>query len=110
MKSPVIALALLLIFGLAGCDQLQPTTKPAEAPPQQQPRREHHFDQIARSEGNLAVDTATGQMCKTWEWVCGTDGDTFYNPNTKKVQERTSYGITCAAIRTMPTCESISRQ
>jgi len=68
----------------------------------------HHFDQVPKSEGNLAVDTATGQMCKTWEWACAKPG--YYNNYTKEWVENSSYGVNCAAIATMPTCESISKK
>ena len=104
-----IALQLLLVLVLTGCDQLQTDSNTAKANTTPQARREHHFDPIARSEGNLAVDTTTGQMCRTWEWVCA-DGDTFYNRYTKKYQDKMNDGISCSAIRDMPTCESISRQ
>ena len=104
LKPLAIAL-LVLAFAELSCDQ--PTKPSAET--QESPRREHHFDPIARSEGNLAVDTTTGQMCKTWEWGC-VQGDTLYNPYTKRLQDRFSYGITCSAIRMMPTCETTARQ
>jgi hypothetical protein len=61
-----------------------------------------------KSEGNLAVDTATGQMCKTWDWYC--TKPTYYNPYTKKTEDNVSYGISCSAVATMPTCKSISDQ
>jgi hypothetical protein len=102
-----------LLLALAGCDEQQSTNKASTAQVStapQPPRREHHFEPIARSQGNLAVDTATGQMCKTWQFVCATDGDTYYNPYTKRYENRMSDGIACSAIRTMPTCESLSRQ
>jgi hypothetical protein len=104
----LVAVILLITLIWVGCDQLQSDTNTKQQ--QQQPqRREHHFDPIAQSDGSLAVDTTTGQMCKTWQWVCG-NGDTSYNEFTKKYQDNMSYGITCSAIRDMPTCESISRQ
>src|SRR5690349_8382447 len=101
------AAILLVMLVSVGCDQLQSDTNNSNTKQQQQqqqqpqpppPRREHHFDPIARSEGNLAVDTTTGQMCKTWAWVCSGGNSS------------SSYGISCSAIEEMPTCESISRE
>ena len=99
------ALGLLLLFSQGACDEQNGTTAQANTPQ----HREHHFDPITRAEGNLAVDTTTGQMCKTWDWVCP-DGDTYYNAYTKKLVDKSSYGVSCPAIRMMPTCESLSRQ
>jgi hypothetical protein len=109
IPSGAVALLLFLAIALSGCDQLQTDNTAKANTPQPPPRREHHFDPITRSEGSLAVDTATGQMCKTWNWVCS-EGDSSYNQFTKKYQDNMSYGITCSAIREMPTCESISRE
>jgi hypothetical protein len=89
---------------LFGCDDIQPAKKQPDPPP----KIVHHFDPIAKSEGSLAVDTATGQMCKTWEWEC--TSPTYWNPYTKKWQDNASYGISCTAISTMPTCKSISEK
>jgi len=99
------ALLVLAMVGLLGCDEMESKKQPEPAPA---PRVVHHFDPITKSEGNLAVDTATGQMCKTWEWAC--TKPTFYNPYTKETQDNLAYGISCAAIADMPTCKSISDQ
>ena len=101
------ALVLLIALSLlVACDELQTKDKPKQAEPP--PRVVHHFDPIARSEGNLAVDTATGQMCKTWDWACAKPG--YYNNYTKEWVENSSYGVDCSAIASMPTCKSISDQ
>jgi hypothetical protein len=101
------ALILLTSLGLlVACDELQPKDKPKE--PEPPSRVVHHFDPIARSEGNLAVDTATGQMCKTWDWACTKPG--YYNNYTKEWVENSAYGVNCSAITSMPTCESISKK
>jgi hypothetical protein len=99
------ALLILTIVGSLGCDELsqQQTKKAADPPP---PKVVHHFDPIAKSEGSLAVDTATGQMCKTWDWIC--TQPKFYNSYTKEFQDNSSYGISCSAIANMPTCKEIS--
>ena len=100
-------LILLTSLGLlVACDDLQPKDKPKE--PEPPPRLVHHFDPITRSEGNLAVDTATGQMCKTWDWAC--TKPSYYNSYTKEWVENSAYGVSCTAIGNMPTCESISKK
>lgn len=101
------ALLILTIVGLLGCDDLsqQQTKKAADPLP---PKVVHHFDPIAKSEGSLAVDTATGQMCKTWEFAC--TQPTYYNPYTKKTQDNNLYGISCSALDNMPTCKDISEK
>jgi hypothetical protein len=108
MRHACLFLALMSAIVLTGCDDLQQQAKPEvkqEPPPT---KVVHHFDPISRSEGNLAVDTATGQMCKTWEWVC--TKPTYYNPRTKQFEDLSSYGMSCSAIATMPTCKSLSEK
>jgi hypothetical protein len=107
MRHACLLVALMSAIVLTGCDDLQQQAKPQvkQEPP---PKVAHHFDPIARSEGNLAVDTATGQMCKTWEWACSKP--TYYNPRTKQVEDTYDYGISCASIDSMPTCKSLSEQ
>src|ERR1022692_2034317 len=100
-----VALLILTMTGFLGCDDLQRTKTEAKQP-DPPPKVVHHFDPITRSEGNLAVDTATGQMCKTWDWYCAKP--TFYDRNTKQTEDSQSYGISCAAVAHMPTCKSIS--
>ena len=102
MKGACIMLASLGL--LVACDELQ--DKPKELP--SPPRVVHHFDQVTRSEGNLAVDTATGQMCKTWAWACVKPQ--YYNNYTKEWVDNSAYGVNCTAIANMPTCESISNK
>lgn len=106
MRHACLLVALMSAIVLTGCDDPQQSKSPVK--PEPPPRVVHHFDPIARSEGNLAVDTATGQMCKTWEWVC--PNPTYYNPRTKLYEDVSSYGMSCSAIATMPTCKSLSEQ
>lgn len=75
------SLVLLTSLCLLACDDFQQKDKPKEPDPPP-PRIVHHFDPIARSEGNLAVDTATGQMCKTWDWAC--QKPQHFNASTKE--------------------------
>jgi hypothetical protein len=107
IKSALLILVVVGLSGWDGCDDLQQTKTEAkqQEPP---PKVVHHFDQIARSEGSLAVDTATGQMCKTWDWYCSKP--TFYNRSTKQNEDGQMYGVSCSAIAEMPTCKSISEQ
>lgn len=66
MKAAVILIASLM---LSGCDQTPP--KPAQ--PVVQPKAErppiHRFESVSTT-GSLgvALDTATGQWCRTWDW------------------------------------------
>lgn len=99
-------MAMAFLFSCTGCDQLEQNASPKKAQPEQQ-RITHHFEPVAKSNGNLAVDTATGRMCKTWDWEC-TNRD-FKNPYTGKWQEAQSYGMACSAIDTMPTCEQLTQ-
>jgi hypothetical protein len=92
--------------GTLGCDDQQLATKATQAEAPQ--KMIHHFEPIAKSEGSLAVDTATGQMCKTWDWVCKKPN--YWNPYTKQWEENDSYGVACSAITAMPTCKSISEK
>jgi len=109
----VLALAAALL-PLIACDEIAKEfgyiPAPKSDPPKQvqTPRVIHHFEPVAKSEGSLAVDTATGRMCKTWEWVC-TKG-TYKNPWTGKWEEASTYGISCSAIELMPTCEQLSKK
>jgi|HubBroStandDraft_2_1064218.scaffolds.fasta_scaffold16163_4 hypothetical protein len=106
MRHACLSVALMSAIVLTGCDDLQQAKPPVKPDPP--PTVVHHFDPIARSEGNLAVDTATGQMCKTWEWAC--TKPTYYNPRTKQFEDVSSYGISCSAIENMPTCKSLSEK
>ena len=85
-----LELMCLPLIGALACDDLM-TAKAKQADP---PRKIiHHFEPIARSEGSLAVDTATGQMCKTWDWVC-VEASTW-NSYTKKWQDNSRFGVAC---------------
>jgi hypothetical protein len=65
------AIALVSLFLLQeGCDQ----TKPTPTPPTAQVKRErppiHRFESVPGvGQDGIALDTVTGQWCKTWEWV-----------------------------------------
>jgi hypothetical protein len=56
-------LALLLSFD--GCDQLSPKPKPT---PKENRVPVHRFV-LTRASEDVAFDTQTGQLCRTWEWT-----------------------------------------
>ena len=56
-------LVALSILALVGCDQ--PLTNSTTAPPPV-----NRFVPVANhGEADVALDTTTGQLCKTWNWV-----------------------------------------
>src|SRR5216683_679408 len=64
MKSIAIAVASLALFQQSvGCDQAKPTPKPAKIT-----FPIHRFERPASVAPDIALDTLTGQYCKTWEW------------------------------------------
>jgi hypothetical protein len=110
------SVALLFLSITVGCADIAkelgyvpaPATELDSPKPVPAPKIAHHFEPIAKSEGSLAVDTATGQMCKTWDWVC--TKSTWKNPWTGKSEESSRYGISCSALESMPTCEQLSNK
>ena len=61
-----LALALFLQQS-DGCDQAAPT--PARAP-EIHPNPVRRFDAVnTHGSSDVALDTMTGQLCRTWEWV-----------------------------------------
>lgn len=67
MKVAACALALVLILDdPIGCD------KPAAKPPEQAKHYPptHRFENVSNPQSpGIALDTVTGQYCKTWEWT-----------------------------------------
>jgi hypothetical protein len=68
MKFAAVFIALALLQQSSGCDQ---SPKPVEPP-----RPIKHYPPIHRFENvsgvgvaGVALDTVTGQYCKTWEWA-----------------------------------------
>lgn len=56
-------IALLLALLLQGCTEL--TQAP---PPPASPQPYQRFVPVAASDRDFALDTKTGQLCKTWNW------------------------------------------
>ena len=91
MKAAACALALIfLLDDPVGCDkpQAKPVIEAKHYPPI------HRFENVT-STGQLgvALDTVTGQWCKTWEWV--------YRGNAQSLS---------GGLDTLPTCLSLYRQ
>jgi hypothetical protein len=66
-------LALVLIGLLAGCDELpKPTTNQSATSGTKAHRASplHRFENVSSPQSpGIALDTVTGQYCKTWEWT-----------------------------------------
>jgi hypothetical protein len=62
-----LAASLLLLQQTNGCDQ--PQQKPAEQPKPQRPPT-HRFEAVPTvGAQGIALDTVTGQWCRTWDWM-----------------------------------------
>lgn len=86
-----LAFAVVLVSFLLACSE--------------KPKVVHHFEPMANTQGSLAMDTATGKMCRTWAWVCSEP--TIRNPWTGKTVENSMYGIKCRSIEELPTCDQL---
>ena len=88
MKSFAIAVAGLVLFQQAvGCDQ-KPAPKPTKI---SYPIR--RFDREAGMPPDMALDTLTGQYCRTWDW-------SYKNPTA----------VGSADVQTLPTCLELFSQ
>jgi hypothetical protein len=69
-QSRVWSLALLeAIVFLVGCDQFTPTTPTKPVAATKQNRVPVHRFVLTRNDFDVAFDTQTGQLCRTWGWV-----------------------------------------
>lgn len=62
-------LAVLLLLATVACDQLAKETETGPTRPTE--NRSHpigRFEKIQNFRVDVALDTQTGQLCKTWEW------------------------------------------
>jgi hypothetical protein len=86
MKIAVALTAALFLFQQAdGCDDAKPTPAPTPPPPI------NRFVPVANhGSSDVALDTATGQLCRTWEW-----------------QYRGANNPMAGGIDTLPTCLSL---
>ena len=99
MKTILAIAALTAILSHTACDQ-----KPvqAQAKPEQSPIT-HHFEPLDYTGGNLAIDAATGQKCRTWVWECAPHKGEIVVPYNAPI-----YGMYCRDIVNMPTCDQIA--
>jgi hypothetical protein len=84
MRFP-LSLAVIAFLQQSGCDQFQ--TKTVAPKPSGQKTPLHRFV-LTRDRGDVAFDTQTGQICRTWPWVATSkpslpDKDTGQVPETK---------------------------
>lgn len=64
----LLLIAVLAFMGQSGCQSEQPKQTAAAAPP---PVIVQPYQRFVRIEGGLiwALDTKTGQLCRTWDWT-----------------------------------------
>jgi hypothetical protein len=99
-------LALVLTFGLTACDQ--PPVQ-AQAQPKPQPAKvAHHFEPIPNTRGDLAIDTATGLKCKTWEWGCTLPESFNDTQGLDRWNKTPIYGMSCGDLIDLPSCEKLA--
>lgn len=69
MKIATYLLTSLLLYQQSnGCDQTQ--TQPKVGPAKMERPPIHRFENVSLpSSPGVALDTVTGQLCRTWEWV-----------------------------------------
>jgi hypothetical protein len=107
----LVASGTIATIATAGCDELLDGQKPSA---QQRIERRipvHRFT-LVRSDGDVALDTQTGQICRTWDWV-PTGKATKVEPDST-VQPQRSFGEftpTCATIyKNFPSGDSPSSE
>jgi hypothetical protein len=85
-------LALLLLF--QGCDVPAPDQKKATAPHEtpEASRPEPHRFILMASGVDVAFDTQTGQICRTWDWE-SLEGQVKAKPEIRTTPEGTKYTI-----------------
>src|ERR1700693_1846990 len=65
-------LFLLVLTSLFGCDDIAKEfgyQKPAPAKQQSPPLTPTHRFVLAQGHTDIALDTQTGQLCRTWDWA-----------------------------------------
>ena len=62
----VLAFVLVVLDDPLGCDK--PPAKPVVAQAKRYPPI-HRFENVSNQSPGIALDTVTGQYCKTWEWT-----------------------------------------
>lgn len=85
----LVALGFWLIHAVDGCDFTNPTpdapAKPAAASnpaPQQMCKADHRFEKTdvypVGLRADIAIDSCTGQLCRTWNWQPKGDRETVW--------------------------------
>lgn len=64
MRLVAVSILALVLFG---CDAINPPKKATEKKAAHTPT--HRFSVISRFGGDVAFDTQTGQLCRTWNWT-----------------------------------------
>lgn len=67
MKPTLAMLALTFLVTQTGCDILQSPPKPVKKDPVAIEQKPTHRFVLTRNP-DVAFDTQTGQLCRTWEW------------------------------------------
>jgi hypothetical protein len=69
MKSVAMFAATLLLYQANGCDQSQSAPKPPWLTKSER-HPIHRFENVPTvGASGIALDTVTGQWCRTWDWV-----------------------------------------
>ena len=124
--------AMLLVCVLSSCSTEQNPPPQPQPKPVEQPRIVHTFEPLPYTGGNLAIDRATGQKCRTWDWQCGCYSNIQEDFNKKSANLRIGtdaysklaserdrelarcaesewYGMRCDGIDALPTCDSLRK-
>ena len=67
MRRPILAITILLAIA-TGCDQLADRPQPSARPSESHPHPIGRFEKLQNFRVDVALDTQTGQLCKTWQW------------------------------------------
>ena len=123
--------ATLLICLLSGCMTQQ--NPPPQQKPVEQPRIAHTFEPLPYTRGDLAMDRATGQKCRTWDFECGcysnirndfdkksanlkVGTEAYSQLESKRDKELVQcaesqwYGMRCDGIDALPLCDTLQKE
>ena len=104
-RMKLLILVVVILLPMTGCEQLAEQSKPSSPAPSSVPERLSHpigrFEKIQNFRVDVALDSQTGQLCKTWEWQST-------NRNTPDPYETLP---TCDLLyKTFPTTEKSERE
>src|SRR5438105_2912027 len=100
MPKVILTVTLLVLCVALGCDQFNPSQK--KAPLLSKPRVARyplHRFAMTRGSADVAFDTQTGQICRTWAWQ-PTGQSAKLDPVTGNQPQRTlgEFAPTCLAL------------